>query len=55
MLPCRVVPFLQSFSAMEVIINQLIERGLVTRRDGDAGAGAAAGSADNGGAKSPNF
>jgi hypothetical protein len=46
--------FLRSFSAMENLVKQLIDAGLVKPRDGEQQAdGGAAG--DSGAAKSPNF
>ncbi len=46
--------FLRSFSAMENLVKQLIEAGLVKPRDGEQAAPAEKPVAD-GGAKSPNF
>lgn len=49
--------FLRSFGAMENLVKQLVDAGLVKQRDpagGDA-ASAIAPSAETGGAKSPNF
>lgn len=45
--------FLQSYGAMELIMNQLIERGLVTRREGADGGGD--GGTPAAGVSSPNF
>lgn len=46
--------FLRSFSAMENLVKQLIEAGLVKPRDGEQAAPSAKPEGD-GGAKSPNF
>ncbi len=46
--------FLRSFSAMENLVKQLIEAGLVKPRDGEQPASTAKPAAE-GGAKSPNF
>jgi len=46
--------FLRSFSAMENLVKQLIDAGLVKPRDGEQAASAEK-PAGNGGAKSPNF
>ncbi len=46
--------FLRSFSAMENLVKQLIEAGLVKPRDGEQAAPAGQPESD-GGAKSPNF
>lgn len=49
--------FLRSFGAMENLVKQLVEAGLVKQRDGAAAPPASgnAPTADGGGAKSPNF
>lgn len=49
--------FLRSFGAMENLVKQLVDAGIVKQRgDGtDTAASATAQSADGGGAKSPNF
>ncbi len=46
--------FLRSFSAMENLVKQLIEAGLVKQRDGEQAVSAEK-PATGGGAKSPNF
>ena len=46
--------FLRSFSAMENLVKQLIDAGLVKPRDGEQAVSAEK-SAPEGGAKSPNF
>ncbi len=49
--------FLRSFGAMENLVKQLVDAGIVKQRDGAAGGVASAGSpsGDDGPAKSPNF
>lgn len=49
--------FLRSFGAMENLVKQLVDAGLVKQREGaaDAGASANAPSQSDAGAKSPNF
>lgn len=49
--------FLRSFGAMENLVKQLVDAGLVKQRDGAGGdvASGTAPSPDAGGAKSPNF
>jgi len=49
--------FLRSFGAMENLVKQLVDAGIVKQREGDAAGAASANapSTEGGGAKSPNF
>lgn len=49
--------FLRSFGAMENLVKQLVDAGIVKQREGEAASAppAAAPPTDGGGAKSPNF